>query len=97
MMDDTKREIRRTSEFKKDYKQAKKQGKEISLLLDVIEMLAEDMPLSEKHRDHALAGNWKGYRECHITPDWLLVYRKTDNGKLLLILARITSHSDLDF
>ena len=96
-MNDTKREIRRTSEFKSDYKKAKKQGKDIALLLKIIEMLANDEPLSEKHRDHALTGNWKGHRECHVTPDWLLVYRKTDEGELMLLLARIASHSDLDF
>ena len=97
MTSHTKREVRRSSEFKRDYKRAKKQGKDTSRLLEVIEMLANDKPLPLKYRDHALSGNWKGYRECHITPDWLLVYRKTDNDELLLLLARAASHSDLDF
>ena len=57
---------------------AKKQGKNISELLKVIEMLANDEPLSERYRDHALIGNWVGHRECHVAPDWLLLYRKTD-------------------
>ena len=60
-------------------------------------MLADDIPLHEKHRDHALKGIWKGYRECHITPDWLLVYKKTNKNELQLILARLASHSELDF
>lgn len=97
MMTDTKREVRRTAEFKRGYKKAKKQGKDIALLLKIIEMLANDEPLPKKYFDHALSGNWKGYRECHVTPDWLLVYKKTATGKLLLLLTRIASHSDLDF
>ena len=96
-MNDTKRKVHRSSVFKGDYKKAKKQGKDIALLLKIIEMLANDETLPEKHLDHALAGNWMGYRECHVTPDWLLVYRKTDKGELMLILARIAPHSDLDF
>ena len=91
-----KREIKRSTEFKRDYKRAKRQRKDITLLLEIIELLANDIPLPEKHRDHALVGNWRGYRECHVTPDWLLVYKKTDSNKLLLSLARIESHSNLD-
>ena len=97
MIFDAKREVRLTSGFKRDYKKAKSQGKDIDLLLKIVEMLANDKPLPEKHRDHALGGNWKGYRECHITPDWLLVYRKTDANHLVLLLARVASHSDLKF
>ena len=96
-MNDMKRKVHRTAVFKSDYKKAKKQGKDIALLLKIIEMLANDETLPENHRDHALAGNWIGYRECHVTPDWLLVYRKTDKDELMLILARLASHSDLDF
>jgi mRNA interferase YafQ len=76
---------------------AYRQGKNIVLLEQIIDLLADDIPLQEKHRDHALQGNWKGYRECHVAPDWLLVYRKTNTGELLLILARLASHSQLDF
>jgi len=69
----------------------------MTVVLNIINMLANDEPLPAKHRDHALTGNWDGFRECHITPDWLLVYRKLDNGELLLVLTRLTSHSKLDF
>ncbi|MCL2699244.1 MAG: type II toxin-antitoxin system YafQ family toxin [Defluviitaleaceae bacterium] len=96
-MTETKRYIRRTAQFKKEYRKSKKQGKDMALALNIINMLANDESLPEKYNDHALMGNWKGYRECHITPDWLLVYRKTDNGELLLILSRLASHSQLDF
>jgi len=93
----TKREIHRSTQFRKDLRLAHKQGKDIALLDQIIVKLADDEPLDEKHRDHALSGNWKGHRECHITPDWLLVYRKSDKGELLLVLVRVASHSDLDF
>ena len=93
-----KREIQRSAQFKKDLKLSAKQGKDLTLANQIITMLANDILLPAKHRDHALTGNWTGYRECHITPDLLLVYRKTDNNRLLLLLlARIASHSDLDF
>ena len=93
----TKRVIHRTSKFRSDLRKAHKQGKDIDLLENITTMLANDKPLPPKHRDHALTGNLKDYRECHITPDWLLVYRKTNNGELLLILARLASHSNLNF
>lgn len=60
-----------TSMFKKDFKLAKKRGYDISLLNNVIDILASGQPLAEKYKDHSLVGNYKGYRECHITPDWL--------------------------
>ena len=93
----TKREIHRTSQFRRDLRKAHKQGKDMSILSNLVKMLANDEPLPENFRDHALSGSWMGYRECHIAPDWLLVYRKTDRGKLLLILARLASHSELGF
>jgi len=96
-MTETKRTIRRTAQFKKEYKKSKNQGKDISLLLNIINMLANDEPLPEKYKDHALLGKWKDFRECHIAPDWLLVYKKIDKDKLLLTLTRITSHSELNF
>jgi len=93
----TKREVRRSAQFRKDLRLAHKQGKDINLLDRIVVMLANDEPLPAKYRDHALSGNWKGHRECHVTPYWLLVYRKSDKGELLLVLARVASHSDLDF
>jgi len=69
----------------------------MTLADEVIKMLANDIPLPEKFRDHALVGDWRGFRECHVTPDWLLVYKKTDNGELLLVLTRLASHSELGF
>ena len=92
-----KRNVERSSQFRKDVRLAYKQGKDIKLLEQVIDLLADDIPLHEKHRDHALQGNWKGYRECHVSPDWLLVYKKTNTGELLLILARLASHGELNF
>ena len=97
MIKGTMRQIKRTAQFKKEYKLAKKQGKDISKALDIIRMLADDKPLPEKYCDHQLSGKWKDFRECHVAPDWLLVYRKTDSGELLLILTRLASHSDLGF
>jgi len=97
MISGTKRRVKRTARFKKDYSLSKKQGKDMSKAIDIITRLANDEPLDEKYQDHQLQGKLKMFRECHITPDWLLVYRKTDNGELLLTLSRIASHSDLDF
>jgi len=86
--------IKQSSLFKKDYKAAIKRGYDITLLLAVIEMLANDIPLPEKHKDHILKGKYAGYRECHITPDWLLIY-KIEENQLILALTRTGSHSDL--
>ena len=83
-----------TNQFKKDYKQAMKRNKNISLLDEVIRKLANGEKLPAKNRDHDLSGAWIGYRECHIQPDWLLVYR-LDGDVLLLTLTRTGSHSDL--
>lgn len=91
-----KYEIEPSARFARDEKRAKRRGLDIELLWDIIYTLADDQPLPEKNRDHALGGDWRGYRECHIQPDWLLVYKK-DDGKLVLVLARTGSHSDLDF
>lgn len=75
-----------TSQFRKDYKLAKKRGFDMSLL--------SEKPLDERFRDHALTGNYSGFRECHIKPDWLFIY-KTDGERLVLVAARTGSHSDL--
>ena len=83
-----------TSKFKKDYKLAIKRNKNIELLDDIIRMLSKGETLPEKNQDHALSGNWTGFRECHITPDWLLIYR-IENDVLVLTLVRSGSHSDL--
>ncbi len=80
--------------FKKDYKSVVKRGYNIKLLEDIIKKLANGETLSEKHKDHALSGDYTGCRECHITPDWLLIY-EIDNGELILYLTRTGSHSDL--
>ena len=77
-----------------DYKLARKRGLKIELLQDVIACLAMGEPLPEKNRDHALTGDWVGHRECHIQPDWLLIYR-VQNDVLVLTLTRTGTHSDL--
>ena len=86
--------VQPTSQFKKDYKLAMKRGLDISLLEDIIAKLALGESLPEKNRDHALSGNWNGYRECHILPDWLLIYKLEDNI-LILTLSRTGTHSNL--
>lgn len=88
------REIVWTTQFKRDYKLAMKRHLRINLLDDVIRMLSRGELLPEKYRDHALTGNWIGYRECHLLPDWLLVYRVEDDI-LVLTLVRTGTHSDL--
>jgi len=93
----TKREVRRSAQFRKDVRLAHKQGKDIDLLNEIIVKLANDEPLPEKYRDHALSGNWRWHRECHISPDWLLVYKKSADNGLILFLIRTASHSDLRF
>lgn len=89
-----KYEVRFTTQFKKDLKLAKKQGKDTDKLFAVVEKLANGEVLEEKFRDHDLTGNYKGCRECHIEPDWLLIYG-IDNGILVLMLYRAGSHSEL--
>lgn len=90
----TKYTIKYTSQFKKDYKLAKRRGLNLSLLKKIISQLANGVQLDEKYRDHDLSGDWKGHRECHIQPDWLLVYRIEDDV-LILTLSRTSTHSDL--
>lgn len=88
------RDIVWTTQFKKDYKLAMKRHLNIELLDDVIRALSRGETLPEKYKDHALVGDWIGHRECHIQPDWLLVYR-IDDDVLVLTLARTGTHSDL--
>lgn len=93
-MTNSKLSVRMTSQFKKDYKLAMKRGMNIELLDKVIDILAMGETLPEKYRDHALTGNWVGHRECHIQPDWLLIYR-IEKSVLVLELSATGTHSDL--
>ena len=89
-----KYEILATNRFKKDLRTAIRRGYDIQLLQEVVSLLANGNPLPDQHRDHLLSGNWVGFRECHIAPDWLLIYR-IDSGILVLTLTRTGTHSDL--
>ena len=89
-----KYEIVPSNQFKKDLKLAQKRGCDLAKIKKVIAMLADGETLDEKYRDHWLTGDYGGYRECHIQPDWLLVYR-IDGERLILFLARTGTHSDL--
>lgn len=89
-----KYEVKFTTQFKKDLKLAKKQNKDIEKLFAVVELLANGEKLDFKYKDHDLSGNYKGTRECHIEPDWLLVY-EYQNDVLVLMLYRLGSHSEL--
>lgn len=86
------RPVRYTSRFKKDLKRIKRRGKNVSVLQAVIIKLANNESLAAKYRDHALIGDYIGTRECHLQPDWLLIYRLVDNE---LILVRTGTHADL--
>ena len=86
--------LKTTTKFRKDYKRMKKQGKNMSLLEEVIDTLLAEKVLDAKYHDHPLAGNYVGFRECHIQPDWLLIYA-IDNGLLILTASRTGSHCDL--
>lgn len=102
--DNDKRLLRYTSRFKKDLKRESKGQHQKTLktaLKTVIDSLINDITLPEKYKDHAMTGNWVGYRDCHVKPDLVLIYRKItdDNGKEILEileLARLGSHSELD-
>ena len=80
--------------FKKDFKRIKKRGYDISRLEKIVELLANEVPLPEQFKDHNLSGNYNGFRECHIAPDWLLIYQ-VNNNELVLVLSRTGAHSDL--
>lgn len=83
-----------SNHFKKDLKTVSKRGYDLELLNDIVEKLANLEPLPPKNRDHNLTGEFSGFRECHIQPDWLLIYR-VDGGELILLLFRTGTHSDL--
>lgn len=86
--------LKPTTQFKRDLKKAQKQNKNLDLLNKVLQQLADGIPLPEKNRDHALTGNYAGCRECHIQPDWLLIYEIAEDT-LFLYLTRTSSHSEL--
>jgi len=81
-----------TNRFKKDYKRAIKRNYDISLIDAIIRDLTNEIPLSGRHKDHLLSGNYEGCRECHIKPDWLLIYQ-VGNG--VIVFERTGTHSDL--
>ena len=84
--------IVRKSRFKKDFKKLQSSGKDLQKLAEVIRKLVNEQELSERNRDHALIGDYVDHRECHITPDWLLIYQTTETE---LLLVRTGSHSEL--
>ena len=89
-----KYKIVQTGIFRKDLKKAIRRGYNIKLLEEVVDTLAAGIPLPEKYRDHKLTGNYKEFRECHITPDWLLIYEIAEK-EIILYLTRTGTHSDL--
>lgn len=86
--------IKYQAAFKRDFKRIKKRGYDLRLLEKVLTLLAEQVPLPPEYRDHELIGDYKGCRECHITPDWLLIY-EIIGDQLLLYLTRTGTPSDL--
>lgn len=89
-----KLKVKYSSRFKRGLRLAVKRGLDISLLEKIVEKLKDRLPLEEKHKDHALTGKYKGYRECHIQPDWLLIYLIED-VILTLTLVDTGTHADL--
>ncbi len=83
-----------TTQFRKDLKRIRKRGYDLAKLNDVLQTLQKEEPLNEKYRDHALTGDYIGFRECHIEPDWLLVYA-INKSQLILTASRTGTHSDL--
>ncbi len=86
--------VKPTSRFQKDLKLINKRGYDTNKLRTVIKLLTDGVELPLNYKDHSLRGNWGGCRECHIEPDWLLIY-EYDNGSLILYLSRTGTHSDL--
>ncbi len=83
-----------TKQFKKDFKRCTKRGLPLASLQSILDFLLEGKPLAERHRDHPLKGDYVHHRECHIQPDWLLIYQK-DDARRILKLVRTGTHSDL--
>ncbi len=86
------KQLQQTTKFEKDLARMKKRGVDLRILQQVVLTLLQDEPLPVKHRDHPLSGNWKTHRECHLSPDWLLIYRTTTDT---VRLERTGTHSDL--
>lgn len=86
--------LKTTSQFRKDYKRVKRRGCDLSLLETVLSALLKEEALDDRFRDHGLTGNYLGFRECHIQPDWLLIYA-IDHGQLILTASRTGTHADL--
>jgi mRNA interferase YafQ len=86
------RDAIRTSQFKRDVKVAEKRGKDMAKLRQALVLLIEEKALPERYKDHSLGGNWKGHRDLHIEPDWLLIYQIDGND---LYLARTGTHADI--
>lgn len=84
--------VSQTGQFKRDLRQQQKRGKNMAKLKAVVELLIAGEPLSPKNRDHALTGNWTGWRDCHVEPDWLLIYKILPEE---LVLGRTGTHADL--
>ncbi|GHT23276.1 addiction module toxin, RelE/StbE family [Planctomycetales bacterium] len=87
-------EVKTATKFDKDFIRAEKRGYDMTLLQDVVDILQEGVALEKRHKDHPLIGNYIGYRECHIKPNWLLIY-KIDPEHNKLELTRTGTHSDL--
>ncbi|WP_422111913.1 type II toxin-antitoxin system YafQ family toxin [Gardnerella sp. DNF00497B] len=87
-------QIQTTSKFRKDYKRIKKRGLDTHLLKEVLDKLCARETLDLKYKDHALSGSYQGFRECHILPDWLLIYAVNED-ELILVASRTGSHADL--
>ena len=87
-------EVVLSNRFRKDLKLAAKRGCDLALLNSIVDRLAQGATLPAKHRDHSLTGDYIGFRECHIQPDWLLIYR-TEGEALMLFLMRTGTHADL--
>lgn len=85
---------RYSTQFKKDYKLALRRGRDERLFIEVLDKLLRQEPLPARHKDHQLTGNWAKHRECHIQPDWLLIY-SINEDELILELSRTGTHSDL--
>lgn len=82
-----------SNRFRRDVKIAARRGLDVEILKKVVGLLENEIPLPEKFRDHALTGDWAGFRECHLRPDWLLIYR-VEQERAILHLARTGTHSD---
>jgi len=86
------RRLKTAKRFERDLKRVRKRGKQLDKLWSVVDRLLNDEPLEARLREHTLSGQWQSFRECHIEPDWLLIWRETEES---LILVRTGSHSDL--